>query len=189
MKVPKAATHNPFGGAQHGGSYGLYMHQFPLLFTHRIGRYNIKEIDTVRHRYLMSFQLDAVGGGGLNRMINNIDEGTLNLGGLYDTVEFRQTQVRRRRSGGFLMGGVTARFYRLGKERLTLNMYYAQGLTNMLLVPIDYRYNIPPRLDNPTCVGFRVQYHTRGAFAARHIQQEALASLLTIRIWLILCHW
>ncbi|SMB79781.1 hypothetical protein SAMN00120144_4219 [Hymenobacter roseosalivarius DSM 11622] len=62
-------------------------------------------------------------------------------GGLYDTIVFRESIWVRRKWGGFLVGGVTARFYRLGKERLNLSLYYTQGLTDMLLVPVEYRYN------------------------------------------------
>jgi hypothetical protein len=141
LKVPNADSYNPFGGGQYGSSSGIYMHQFPLLFTHTIGRYNIKEIDEVRHLYLMSFRLDVVGGGGLNRIQENYSLNNFGIGSLYDTIEFRETIIQRRRWGGFLIGGATARFYRLGKERLNLSVYYTQGLTDMLLVPVAYRYN------------------------------------------------
>jgi hypothetical protein len=107
------------------------------------GEYNIREIDTLRHTYLASFRLDAVVGGGLNRIGNNcLDCSQLSAGGgLFDTIDFRETVQLRRQWGGFLLGGVTARFYRLGKERLNLSVYYTQGLTDMLRVPVEYRYN------------------------------------------------
>lgn len=142
LKVPNTNSYNPFGGGQFHKSTGRYIHQFPLLFTRTIGRYNIKEIDAERHLYLMSFRLDAVFGGGLNRMKNKYGYGSFGSGaGLYDTVQFKQTIIRRRTWGGFFIGGVTARFYRLGKERLNLSLYYTQGLTDMVLVPVTYRYN------------------------------------------------
>ncbi|NVO83414.1 hypothetical protein HW556_00815 [Hymenobacter sp. P5252] len=119
------------------------MHQLPVLLSKTFREINIREIDTIRHTYLASFRLDAVLGGGLNRLGNNcLDCGGVDAGGLfYDTIDFRQTIIVRRKWGGFLMGGVTARFYRLGKERLNLSIYYTQGLTDMLLVPVQYQYN------------------------------------------------
>lgn len=143
LKVPQKYSYNPFDGEWRGVGTGLYMHQLPLLFNWTIGEYNIREIDPVRHLYLASFRLDVVGGGGLNRIGNNcLDCDDLSSGiGLYDTIDFRETIIVRRKWGGFLIGGVTARFYRLGKERLNLSVYYTQGLTDMLLVPVEYRYN------------------------------------------------
>lgn len=141
LKVPKADTHNPYDGELRGKSTGMYIHQFPVLFTRALGRYNIKEVDSVRHLYLLSIQLDVAGGGGLNRFGAASGESRLSSWGLYDTIEFRQTPIRQCQWGGFLIGGVTARFYRLGKEQLNLSLYYTQGLTDMLLVPVTYRYN------------------------------------------------
>ena len=143
IEVPQQYTRNPFQGEWRGVGAGAYMHQIPLLLNKTIGEYNIREIDTVSHTYLASFRLDAVLGGGVNLIGNNcLDCGTLGNGVLaYDTIQFNETIIRRRDWGGFLMGGVTARFYRLGKERLNLSLYYTQGLTDILLVPFEYRYN------------------------------------------------
>ena len=143
LKVPKEHTLNPFEGEWRSHGSGVYLHQLPLLLTKTIKAYNIREIDTVRHTYLVSFRLDAVFGGGLNRIGNDcLDcDGLSTGGGLYDEIEFRETIIVRRKWGQFLIGGVTARFYRLGKERLNLSIYYTQGLTDMLLVPVEYRYN------------------------------------------------
>ena len=144
LKVPKQHTRNPFEGEEKSHGSGLYLHQFPLLLTKTMKVYHLREIDTVRHTYLASFRLDAVFGGGLNRLGNycrDCDEELSTGGGLYDEIEFRETLLVRRQWGQFLLGGVTARFYRLGKERLNLSLYYTQGLTDMLLVPVEYRYN------------------------------------------------
>ncbi|OGX87635.1 hypothetical protein BEN47_00225 [Hymenobacter lapidarius] len=142
IELPKQYRPSPPYVGWRGAGKGVYMHQFPLLVSKTIKEYNIKEIDTVRHTYLASFRLDAVFGGGLNRIGNNcLDCGGLSGGGgLYDEIEFRETIIVRRQWGQFLVGGVTARFYRRGKERLTLSVYYTQGLTDMLLVPVEYRY-------------------------------------------------
>ena len=143
LKVPKQHTRNPFEGEEKSHGSGVHMYQFPLLLTKTIRVFNIREIDTVQHTYLASFRLDAVLGGGLNRIGNDcLDcDGLSTGGGLYDEIEFRETIVERRKWGQFLTGGVTARFYRLGKERLNLSVSYTQGLTDMLLVPVAYRYN------------------------------------------------
>lgn len=143
LQMPQQYTVNPFHGEWRGSGRGVYLHQFPVLFSRKIGEYNIREIDTVRHLYLASFRLDAVLGTGLNW--NNrtcYDCSSLSGGGLaYDTIDFKETIITRRRFGTFVLAGVTARFYRLGKERLNLSLYYTQGLTDMLLVPVEYRYN------------------------------------------------
>ena len=143
LKVPPQHTRNPFEGEEKSHGSAVFMYQFPLLLTKTVKEYNLWEIDTVRHTYRASFRLDAVLGGGLNRMGNDcLDCDGLSLGGgLYDDIEFRETILVRRKWGQFLMGGVTARFYHLGKERLNLSLYYTQGLTDMLLVPVEYRYN------------------------------------------------
>ncbi len=142
LQMPQQYTVNPYHGEWKGHGASLYMHQLPLLVSRTIGAYNLKEIDTIRHTYLASFRLDAVLGGGLNRIGNNCLEcGQLGGGLLYDTIEFRETPTVKRKWGGFLIGGVTARFYRLGKERLNLSVFYTQGLTDMVLVPVDYQYN------------------------------------------------
>jgi len=143
IQMPSKYTINPYHGEWKGSSSGLYMHQFPIYVNKIIGEYNIKEIDTVRHIFLASFRLDAVFGGGINRISNNcLDCGQLGSGGLiYDTIEFRERPTIRSKWGSFLTAGVTARFYRLGKERLNLSVYYTQGLTDMLLVPVEYKYN------------------------------------------------
>ncbi|WP_176897065.1 hypothetical protein [Hymenobacter terrestris] len=143
LQMPQKYTVNPFHGEWKGHGTGVYMHQLPVLLSKTFREINIREIDTIRHTYLASFRLDAVLGGGLNRLGNNcLDCGGVDAGGLfYDTIDFRQTIIVRRKWGGFLMGGVTARFYRLGKERLNLSIYYTQGLTDMLLVPVQYQYN------------------------------------------------
>ncbi|SMB79784.1 hypothetical protein SAMN00120144_4220 [Hymenobacter roseosalivarius DSM 11622] len=60
LQVPRAYTHNPFEGEWLGAGAGLYMHQLPLLLRRRIGQYNMREIDTVRHVYLASFKLDLI---------------------------------------------------------------------------------------------------------------------------------
>ncbi|UYZ59980.1 hypothetical protein [Hymenobacter latericus] len=143
IKMPEQYTANPYEGEWRGRGSGLYMHQLPLLLSKTVGRYNIKEIDTVRHTYLASFRLDAVVGGGANRIGNScLDCGLLSGGGLfYDTIEFREQRLVQRKWGGFVTAGVTARFYRLGKERLNLSVFVTQGLTDMLLVPVEYQYN------------------------------------------------
>jgi len=143
LKMPKQYTHNPYGPPWAGHGSSAYMHQFPVLVSKTFREINLREIDSVRHLYMASFRLDAVLGGGVNRLGNNcLDCGQLGIGGLfYDTIDFRETVIVRRKWGGFLMGGVTARFYRLGKERLNLSIYYTQGLTDMLLVPVQYQYN------------------------------------------------
>ncbi|WP_126546656.1 hypothetical protein [Hymenobacter amundsenii] len=143
LQMPQQYTVNPFHPEWKGHGTGVYMHQLPLLFSKTFREINLREIDTVRHTYLASFRLDAVLGGGLNRLGNTcLNCGGVSAGGLfYDTIDFRQTIIVRRKWGGFLMGGVTARFYRLGKERLNLSVYYTQGLTDMLLVPVQYQYN------------------------------------------------
>lgn len=142
LQMPQKYTANPYHGEWRGHSKSAYMHQFPLLLSRTVGEYNIREIDTVRHTYLASFRLDAVVGGGANRIGNNcLDCGGFGGGGLYDTIEFKETYIVKRPWGGFLTGGVTARFFRLGKERLNLSVYYTQGLTDMLLVPVAYQYN------------------------------------------------
>ncbi|MBB4603235.1 hypothetical protein HNQ93_002999 [Hymenobacter luteus] len=143
LKVPDKYTVNPFEGERRGHSTGRYMHQFPLLFSKRISEYNIKEIDTVRHTYLASFRLDIVLGSGLNWNTRNCSGcGQLNSGSLaYDTIDFSQRIINKQSFGTFIIGGITARFYRLNKERLNLSIYYTQGLTDMLLVPVEYRYN------------------------------------------------
>ncbi|NVO32878.1 hypothetical protein HW554_16815 [Hymenobacter sp. P5342] len=141
IQVPKEYSVNPYHPDKLGSSTGAYMHQFPLLLSKTFGEYNIREIDTVYHTYLASFRLDAVLGGGLNRIGNNLLEEKYIASSGYDFIEFRATPILRRRWGQFLIGGVTARFYRLGKERLNLSLYYTQGLTDMLLVPVEYRYN------------------------------------------------
>ncbi|UYZ62299.1 hypothetical protein [Hymenobacter weizhouensis] len=143
LQMPQQYTVNPFHGEWRGSGTGVYLHQFPVLLSRKIGEYNIKEIDTVRHTYLASFRLDAVLGTGLNWNNRNcFDCSSLSSGGLfYDTIDFQETIIKRRRFGTFITAGVTARFYRLGKERLNLSLYYTQGLTDMLLVPVEYRYN------------------------------------------------
>jgi hypothetical protein len=141
IQVPKEFSVNPFHPDKMGSSTGAYMHQFPLMLSKTIGGYNIREIDTVQHLYLASFRLDAILGGGLNRFGNNLLEEKYTVSSGYDLIEFRATPILRRKWGQFLIGGVTARFYRLGMERLNLSLYYTQGLTDMLLVPVEYRYN------------------------------------------------
>jgi hypothetical protein len=142
LQMPQQYTLNPYHGEWRGRSKSAYMHQLPLLVNRTLGEYNIREIDTVRHTYLTSFRLDAVFGGGANRIGNNcLDCGGFGGGGIYDTIEFKETYIVRHKWGGFLTGGVTARFYRLGKERLNLSLFYTQGLTDMLLVPVAYQYN------------------------------------------------
>ncbi|GAB2770351.1 hypothetical protein HNQ93_000478 [Hymenobacter luteus] len=143
LQMPQQYTVNPYHGEWKGQGASLYMHQLPLLVSRTFREYNIRQIDTIRHTYLASFRLEAVLGGGLNRIGNNcLDCGQLGTGGLfYDTIEFKETPIVKRKWGGFLIGGVTARFYRLGKERLNLSVYYTQGLTDMVLVPVAYQYN------------------------------------------------
>jgi hypothetical protein len=143
LQMPGQYTANPYHGEWRGSGAGLYMHQLPLLLSKTLGRYNIKEIDTVRHTYLASFRLDAVVGGGANRIGNScLDCGLLSGGGmLYDTIEFREQRLLQRKWGSFVAAGLTARFYRLGKERLNLSVFVTQGLTDMLLVPVEYKYN------------------------------------------------
>ena len=142
LRVPSSSTHNPYRGEWAARATGLYMHQFPVLINRTVGRYNIREIDTLKHLYLVSFKLDIVGGVGINRLGNScLDCGSLSGGGLYDTIDFKQTVSVRHKWGMSLLGGVTARFYRLGKERLNLSLYYTQGMTTMVVVPVEYRYN------------------------------------------------
>ncbi|MFC4793605.1 hypothetical protein ACFPAF_16025 [Hymenobacter endophyticus] len=141
--MPEKYTVNPYEGEWRGHGTGRYMHQFPVLVSKRIGQYNIQEIDTLNHTYLVSFRLDAVLGSGLNWNNRTCEDcGSLSGGGLaYDVIEFEEKIITKRRFGTFVTAGATARFYRLGKERLNLSLYYTQGLTDMLLVPVEYRYN------------------------------------------------
>lgn len=143
IRVPEKFTANPYGGEQRGISTGAYMHQWPLLIGKTIKGYNIREIDDIQHIYLASFKLDIVAGGGLNRIGNNCLSCNNSNGGilLYDLIEFEDNPIVKSRLGGFLIGGITSKFYRLGKERLNLSFYYTQGLTDMLIVPVNYRYN------------------------------------------------
>jgi|GEM_PF-4544923 len=143
LQVPAAATRNPYQGEQGGAALSAYAHRFPVLVSRRLARVSLYEVDTVRHLYLFSFQAEAVFGGGLQRHANQCltcsqVEGSR---GLYDTIQFRETPYYRRTWGSFLSAGVTARFYHLGRERATLRLLYTQGLQDIILVPLAYRYN------------------------------------------------
>jgi len=142
IKVPKEYTVNSSEGDYYGKTIGVYMHQFPLLLSKTFKEYHFWEIDTVQHIHRVSIRLDAVLGGGLNRFGNSLLDGDYGGTGFgEDLIEFRATPVLRRKWGQFLIGGVTARFYHRDRERLSLSVYYTQGLTDMLHVPVEYRYN------------------------------------------------
>lgn len=150
LEVPKEITVNPFPqGNQSGHGNSAYMHQLPVELHYGVGKYNIHSLDTLDQLYLVSFRLDAFVGGGVNRIGNNcIDCGNLNetpitgqTSPIRDVIEFRQQPYYNRTWGGFLTAGVTARFYRLGKERFNFSLALTQGLTNMIIVPVQYSYN------------------------------------------------
>lgn len=150
LEVPADVTVNPFPqGNQRGRAGSAYLHQFPLQLHYTTGRYNLHPLDTLDRLYLFSFKLDVFAGGGLNRNGNNcLDCGSLNptpvtgqTSPTRDIIEFQDQPYYHHTWGGFLTVGATARFYRLGKERLNFSLALTQGLTDMLLVPVQYSYN------------------------------------------------
>ncbi|WP_345112568.1 hypothetical protein [Hymenobacter algoricola] len=150
IEVPADVTVNPFPqGNQSGLARSAYLHQLPVQLHYTLGRYNIHPLDTLDRLYLLSFKLDVFVGGGLNRVGNNcLDCGNYDTtpltGGtspVRDVIEFREQPYYNRTWGGFLTGGVTAHFYRLGKERLNFSLALTQGLTDMMVVPVQYSYN------------------------------------------------
>ena len=150
LEVPPDMTVNPFPqGDQRGSASGPYMHQFPLEVHYAIRKVNWVPLDTLDRLYLLSFRLDVFAGGGLNRVGDNcLDCANFNPTPLtgrtspyYDIIEFRAQPYYNRTWGGFLVVGATARFYRQGKERLNFSLALTQGLTDMLIIPVQYSYN------------------------------------------------
>ena len=150
LEVPADVTVNPFPqGNESSAARSAYLHQFPVELHRTVGRFNWVPLDTLDRLYLFSFRLDVFAGGGLNRAGNNcLDCGNATpppLSGQtnppQDVIEFREQPYYRRTWGGFVTAGATARFYRLGRERLNFSLMLTQGLTDMLTIPVQYSYN------------------------------------------------
>ena len=150
LEVPADLTVNPFPqGDQKGSASSAYLHQFPVKLYYTLGRHNWVPVDTLGRLYLLSFRLDAFGGGGLERVSTdcltcsnfNPTPLTRRTSPYQDIIEFREQPFYNRIWGGFVTAGLTARFYRLGKVRLDFSLCFTQGLTDMLLVPVQYSYN------------------------------------------------
>ncbi|UYZ58573.1 hypothetical protein [Hymenobacter latericus] len=140
--MPQAYSNNTYGTVYSFSTSGDEVHRLPVLLHHEVKRFNFTPINPEQTLYNYSVGLSVYGGGGLNYR-RQINDGTAvsSISFMADTI----TEVQRARLvnkvGAFVTGGVTARFYRLGKEKLNLTLFLNQGLTDMLKVDLDYRYN------------------------------------------------
>ena len=151
LQVPPDVSVNPFGGSERGTASTVYMHQFPLEVHYALKRYNFVPLDTAGILHRFGLRLDVFAGGGLNRAGNNCIEcangriGPPQVTGQtnpnFDVIEFAAQPRYHHAWGGFVAAGATARFFHLGKERLNFSLAFTQGLTDMLLVPVQYSYN------------------------------------------------
>lgn len=140
LTVPKGITHNPFHGEGVSSFSSAYLHRIPVLVSRKLTDVNL--IPMGDEQYLLSFRLEGVAGGGAQaKSYTCLDCGTLGIGGGYDTIAFTERPYWRRRWGGYLTAGATARFYRRGRERATLRLLLTQGLHDMIVVPLAYSYN------------------------------------------------
>ncbi|MCC3155888.1 hypothetical protein LJ737_01475 [Hymenobacter sp. 15J16-1T3B] len=143
LTVPASATHNPSSRGDARKHYtGANLRRIPLLVSHRLTDVDWTLLNTARGPLQLAFRLEGVVGGGLQARGNTcLDCGNLTGGGGRDTITFTPRPYWRRRWGGYLTAGATARFYHRGQERLTLRLLLTQGLQDMIVVPLDYRYN------------------------------------------------
>ncbi|GAA4378916.1 hypothetical protein [Hymenobacter koreensis] len=142
VRLPKDLIQNPYGQRVFtGGTSSAYAHRIPVLVSRKLTDVNFLALGD--EQYLLSFRLEGVVGGGAQaKSYTCLDCGSLNPGGNgYDSITFTERPYWRRRWGGYLTAGATARFYRRGKERATLHLLVTQGLQDMIVVPLDYSYN------------------------------------------------
>ncbi|WP_126546772.1 hypothetical protein [Hymenobacter amundsenii] len=143
LKIPDDVTHNEFGGARAGNASIVNLDRFPILFNYQLKSYNFKPVNQENLLYLYAIKLSITGGIGASRL-HGFTNNKLSFGPvlLKDTLDFDEHDpVIINKWGAYAHGGVTARFYRLGKERFNVSMYVNQGFTDLLHTQLDYTYN------------------------------------------------
>lgn len=143
LKVPDDVTHNEFGGAWNSSAQIVNIDRFPLLIDYKFKSFNFKPVNEEKNLYLYSIKLSVTGGIGASRL-HGFTNNKLTLGPVFlkDTIDFDEKfPVIINKWGVYANAGVTARFYRLGKERLNVNLYVNQGFTDLTHTRLNYTYN------------------------------------------------
>lgn len=143
LTVPDDVTHNDFGGAWNSSANAVYLDRFPLLVEYTARRFNFKPVSDAQGLYQYSVGLSVTGGIGASHL-HGFVYNRLQVGPVFlkDTIDFQeQDPVVLRHWGGYATAGITARFYRLGKERLNVALSVQQGFADLLQQQVDYTYN------------------------------------------------
>ncbi len=141
IKMPEALTRNQFGGSQAGSATVIYVDRIPLLLDFTLKTFNFQPAGAELYTYGIKVDLTAgLGAVRVHNWTNNQLSGGSILGN--DTIDFKEADPYMvNRWGAYATVGATARFYRLGKERLNVGVFLNQGFRDLVRVGVDYEYN------------------------------------------------
>lgn len=144
IEVPDHLVKNPYRGPRASHSASGYTYRFPLQAFRTLKDITYFLLNREQELYLFNFKLHALGGVSID-YLDPKQRYDGHTGGTMipspDNITYTETITIKNRWGASAMLGVGMQFYHNGKERFELNLYYSQGLRDMLQIDVDYTMN------------------------------------------------
>lgn len=140
---PNTGSNNPYGNPSMFSSRGIGQHHitFSIFKNGRIRSMFPIKLNN-KQRYLLNMSISPFVGAGLNmRGYIDVTSDTVSGNLIYDTKEYWYEYKKPNLYGASLQAGVRFLFYHAGKERLSMLIWYNQGLNVMESAKFTFKFN------------------------------------------------
>ncbi len=148
IEVPDHLVKNPYGSPRASHSTSNYIYRFPIQALRTLKDITYFPLNREQRLYLFNFKLHVLGGVSVD-YLSPKSKFAPYAGGLMipsvDGISYSESTAVKNRWGASAILGLGMQFYHNGKEQFELNLYYSQGLRDMLQTDIDYTMNTESR--------------------------------------------
>jgi hypothetical protein len=148
IRTPDKFSKNPYKGSSLHHSVSNYIHRFPVQISRKLKTIAYLPIDRNQNLYLFNFELHVLSGISIDHIDHKsrFDDYEEKWTFPYkDEILYQERISILNRWGASAMAGLGMQFYRLGKERFDLNLFYSQGIRNMIQSDVSYTMNTETR--------------------------------------------
>lgn len=170
ISIPEHLLNAPYPRPVRKHSLSNYIHRFPLQALYAFRDVTYFPLNKQRNLYLFNFRLHAIAGASLDYIDHKsaFDSGVVELSTSVPSsnyISFTEEVTIRSRWGVSARLGIGMQYLHNGKERLELNLYYSQGLRDMVQADVDYLMNSESRstrmLARGSFIGLTLAYPIR----------------------------
>lgn len=144
LTVPDNLLKSPYRSPEAGHHTAVNTVRFPLQVNYTLkDNIHFGTIDAARQLFAVVFRLHGTAGVSVD-WVPTYNPGGLNIGTTFyygDTIAYREQEQRLRTFGASLYLGGGIQFYHRGKDLLSINLYFNQGLVDLFSVDVHYQLN------------------------------------------------